>query len=102
MIYFYRIIGREPALWASGDAIVSKDLNGIVRSWNKAAEQIFGYTEAEMVGRPVTLLHPPERSSEEPEILERIRRGERLNHFETVRVRKDGRRIDVSVTISTT
>jgi PAS domain S-box-containing protein len=85
---------------SSDDAIVSKDLNGIVQTWNRGAERIFGYTAAEIVGRPITLLVPPERPDEEPSILARIRRGERVDHYETVRVRRDGQRIDVSVTIS--
>src|SRR5215212_3188408 len=85
---------------SSDDAIVSKDLNGIVMSWNQAAERIFGYTAEEMIGQPIARLVPPERPNEEPEILARLRRGERIDHYETVRVRKDGTRIDVSVTIS--
>jgi PAS domain S-box-containing protein len=85
---------------SSDDAIVSKDLNGIVRSWNPGAERIFGYAAAEMVGRPIETIFPPDRKDEEPRILERLRRGERVDHFETVRVRKDGAQIDVSVTIS--
>src|SRR3954463_15591702 len=84
---------------SSDDAIVSKDLNGIVQSWNNAAERIFGYTAAEMIGQSITKLMPPERVSEEQEILAKIRQGERINHFHSVRVRKDGRAIDVSVTI---
>src|SRR4051794_24040363 len=84
----------------SDDAIVSKDLNGIVQSWNRSAERIFGWTADEIIGRSITLIIPPERVSEETDILTRIRRGERVEHFETVRVCKDGRRIDVSVTIS--
>ncbi|MDB5296016.1 MAG: rpfC 5, partial [Phycisphaerales bacterium] len=85
---------------SSDDAIVSKDLNGVVRSWNPGAERIFGYTAAEMIGRPIEVIFPPDRKDEEPRILERLRRGERVDHFETVRVRKDGTPIDVSVTIS--
>jgi len=85
---------------SSDDAIVSKDLNGVVRSWNPGAERIFGYTAAEMVGRPIEVIFPPDRKDEEPKILERLRRGERVDHFETVRVRKDGTPINVSVTIS--
>ena len=85
---------------SSDDAIVSKDLNGIVRSWNPGAERIFGYTAAEMIGRPIEVIFPPDRRDEEPKILARLRRGERVDHFETVRVRKDGTPIDVSVTIS--
>jgi two-component system CheB/CheR fusion protein len=85
---------------SSDDAIVSKDFNGIVTSWNQAAERIFGYTAEEMIGQTILRLIPPERPDEEPGILERLRRGERIDHYETVRVRKDGERINVSVTIS--
>jgi PAS domain S-box-containing protein len=85
---------------SSEDAIISKDLNGIIQSCNAAAERIFGYTAAELLGQPVLMLIPPERHQEEDEILSRIRRGERVEHFETVRVRKDGRRIEVSLTVS--
>jgi PAS domain S-box-containing protein len=85
---------------SSDDAIVSKDLNGIVTSWNQGAERVFGYTAAEMIGQPIVRLMPPDRVNEEPAILARLRRGERVDHFETVRVRKDGRLIDVSLTIS--
>lgn len=85
---------------SSDDAIVSKDLNGIVRSWNPAAERIFGYTAAEMIGRPIEVIFPPDRRDEEPKILERLRRGERVDHFETIRVRKDGTPVEISVTIS--
>jgi PAS domain S-box-containing protein len=85
---------------SSDDAIVSKDLNGIIKSWNKGAERIFGYTREEAVGKPITILIPPERHDEEPAILERIRRGERIEHYETVRMRKHGRRIDISLTVS--
>jgi PAS domain S-box-containing protein len=84
----------------SDDAIISKDLNGVVVTWNQGAERIFGYTVDEMVGKPIALLIPPERIDEEPEILDRLRRGERIDHYETVRVRKDGRRIDISLTVS--
>src|SRR5688572_11965070 len=85
---------------SSDDAIVSKSLDGIITSWNKGAERIFGYTEAETIGKPVTILIPPERLDEEPKILARLRRGERVDHFETVRRAKDGRLLEVSVTIS--
>src|SRR3954451_16401853 len=81
----------------SDDAIVSKDLNGIVHSWNAAAERIFGYSAEEMIGRPILTILPPERMDEEATILARIRRGERVDHFDTVRMCKDGRRISVSV-----
>jgi PAS domain-containing protein len=74
---------------SSGDAIISKDLNGIVTSWNKSAERLFGYTAAEMVGQPITILIPVERQDEEPKILNRLRRGERVDHFQTVRKREE-------------
>jgi PAS domain S-box-containing protein len=82
------------------DAIIAKDLDGIIQSCNTAAERLFGYTAAELVGRPVRVLIPPERQSEEDDILARLRRGERIEHFETVRVTKQGRRIDVALTVS--
>ena len=85
---------------SSDDAIVSKTLDGIVRTWNKGAERIFGYTSDEMVGRPIQTIIPRDRLEEEPRILERLRRGDRVDHFETIRVRKDGTQIEVSVTIS--
>ena len=85
---------------SSDDAIVSKDLNGIVTSWNKGAERIFGYTAKEMIGAPILTIIPPERHDEEPEILRRIRQGERIEHYETVRRRKDGSLIDVAITVS--
>jgi PAS domain S-box-containing protein len=85
---------------SSDDAIISKDLNGIVRSWNRGAEAIFGYRAEEMIGRPISVLFPPDRLAEEDDILARLRRGGRVDHFETVRRRKDGRDIDVSLTIS--
>jgi PAS domain S-box-containing protein len=86
---------------SSDDAILSKDLNGIITSWNKSAERMFGYTAAEAVGRPVVkLLIPPDRQEEEPTILAKLRRGERVDHFVTKRKRKDGTLIDISLTIS--
>ena len=85
---------------SSDDAIVSKTLDGIIRSWNAGAERLFGYTAEEAVGQPITLIIPPERQDEEQEILARIRSGERIEHFETVRVSKHGRRIDISLTVS--
>ena len=84
----------------SYDAIVTKDLNGIVTSWNPAAQQLFGYSAEEMIGRPIRVLIPQERQSEEDDILARLRRGERIEHFETVRIAKDGRHLNISVTIS--
>jgi PAS domain S-box-containing protein len=85
---------------SSDDAIISKSLDGIIRSWNSGAERLFGYRHAEAVGQPITLIIPPEHIDEERAILEQLRRGERIEHFETVRVGKDGRRLDVSITIS--
>jgi len=85
---------------SSDDAIISKSLDGIVTSWNYGAEKIFGYSAAEMVGKSMLKLFPPERVGEEAQILGRIARGESVEHLETVRVRKDGKRIDVSVTHS--
>lgn len=85
---------------SSDDAIIDKTLDGIVVSWNKGAERIFGYTAEEMIGKPVTVLIPPGRADEEPEIIERLKRGERVEHYETVRRRKDGREIHVSLTVS--
>jgi PAS domain S-box-containing protein len=85
---------------SSNDAIVSKTLEGIVLSWNPGAERLFGYTATEMVGRPITILFPPDRLGEEADFLARLGRGERVEHFETVRVRKDGTTVDVSVTLS--
>jgi len=85
---------------SSDDAIISKSLQGIIRSWNQGAEKIFGYTAAEAVGQPITMLMPPQRVDEEPQILEKIKRGETIAHYETVRRRKDGTEIDISLTIS--
>jgi len=85
---------------SSDDAIVSKDLNGIITTWNKGAERLFGYTPLEVVGRPITILIPADRLAEETHILERLKAGARVDHFETIRVRKDGSHLDVSLTIS--
>jgi PAS domain S-box-containing protein len=85
---------------SSDDAIIAKDLNGIITSWNKGAEQLFGYTAKEVVGQSVSILIPSDRHDEEPTILARLRRGERIDHYETVRKRKDGTLIDVSLTVS--
>src|ERR1700676_3801521 len=96
---------RESGLLAaivdsSDDAIISKNLDGFITSWNKGAERVFGYTAREAVGQHITLIIPPERRDEETMILEQLRRGERVDHFETVRVRKDGAKGDMSLTIS--
>ena len=85
---------------SSDDAIVSKDLNGIITSWNKGAVRMFGYEPEEIIGKPVTTFIPPERHPEEGVILSRIRSGDRLEHYETVRMRKDGTLLDVSLTVS--
>src|SRR6185312_7306905 len=85
---------------SSDDAIVSKDLNGVIVSWNHGAERIFGYTAQEAIGQPITMLIPPDHAEDEPMILNRIRRGEAVDHYETVRRHKDGSLIDISLTIS--
>jgi PAS domain S-box-containing protein len=85
---------------SSDDAIITKDLNGVITSWNKGAERVFGYTAEEMVGKPVSLLIPADRPDEEPSILQRLRRGERIEHYETVRRRKSGELIDISLSVS--
>jgi PAS domain S-box-containing protein len=85
---------------SSDDAIVSKDLNGIILTWNHGAERIFGYTPAEAVGNSIRMIIPADRQSEEDEVLARIRRGQTVDHFETIRQRKDGTLIDISVAIS--
>jgi PAS domain S-box-containing protein len=85
---------------SSDDAIISKRLDGVITSWNAGAERLFGYTAQEAVGRPIMMLMPPERVNEEAAILDRIRRGERIEHYETVRRRKDGVLLDISLTVS--
>ncbi len=85
---------------SSEDAIVSKTLDGIVTSWNRSAERIFGYTAEEIIGRSITVIIPPERLEEEEYVLGCLRSGNKVEHFETVRLTKDGRRIDVSLTVS--
>lgn len=85
---------------SSDDAIVTKDLNGIIKTWNKGAERIFGYTAEEVVGQSVSILIPENQKDEEPAILARIRKGERIDHYETVRQRKDGGLLNISLTVS--
>lgn len=85
---------------SSEDAVLTKDLNGVITSWNQGATRLFGYVAEETIGKPVTILIPAERHDEEPTILARIRRGERIDHYETVRQRKDGSTIDISLTVS--
>src|SRR5581483_4661113 len=84
----------------SDDAIISKDLNGMVTSWNKQAEHLFGYKEEEMIGRSILTIIPPELHRDEDMIIGKIRTGQKIDHFETVRVSKAGERIDVSLSIS--
>src|ERR1043166_3073440 len=91
---------HEAIVDSSDDAIVSKNLDGIVMSWNKAAERIFGYSAQEMIGQSILKIIPSDRVDEETQILARLHRGDRVDHFETKRQRKDGRLIDVSLTIS--
>ncbi len=85
---------------SSGDAIISKDLNGIITSWNRGAEAVFGYSAEEAVGKHISMLAAPQFRDEFPDILDRIRRGERIEHYETTRRRKDGKAITVSLTVS--
>jgi PAS domain S-box-containing protein len=85
---------------SSDDAIISKSLESIITSWNKGAEQIFGYTASEVVGRPITILIPPDRHYEEDQIIAQLKQGNRIEHYETVRMRKDGKEINISLTVS--
>src|ERR1700738_1144659 len=95
-----RYRGIAAIVESSEDAVVTKDLNGIITTWNHGATRLFGYTAEEVIGKPVTILIPAERHDEEPSILARIRRGERIDHYETVRQRKDGSTVDISLTVS--
>ena len=85
---------------SSQDAIIGKNLDGIITHWNKGAEHMYGYTSEEMIGQPITVLGPSDRADEIPGILEKIRRGERVEYFESVRITKDGRRVNVSISVS--
>src|SRR3954469_2953618 len=85
---------------SSDDAIVSKDLNGIITSWNRAAERMFGYTAAEAIGQSIRMIVPADRQSEEDTVLAHIRAGEALTHFETIRQRKDGSFVPISLTVA--
>src|SRR5271157_3826713 len=100
--YLAEITSRRLAaiVASSDDAIIGKDLNGIITSWNFGAGRIFGYTADEMIGTSIMRLIPPDHQEEEREILARIRRGERLDHFETIRLAKGGRKLNVSITVS--
>ena len=84
----------------SDDVILSKTLDGIITSWNGGAERVFGYSAEDIIGRHISTIIPPELIDEEKEIIARLARGERIEHFETVRVAKDGRRVDISLTVS--
>jgi PAS domain S-box-containing protein len=95
-----KVHAASAVIESSHDAIVTKDLNGIITSWNAGAEHTFGYKPEEAIGKSVTILIPPDHENEEPALLERIRHGERVDHYETIRVRKDGARLDISLTIS--
>ena len=85
---------------SSADAILTKDLNGVITSWNRGAAELYGYVAKEAIGQPVTMLIPPDRRNEEPSIMARIRAGERIQHYETVRQRKDGSLVDISLSVS--
>ena len=85
---------------SSDDAIISKDLNGIVRTWNRSAERMFGYTADEMIGQSIRRIIPADRQSEEDHVVSQLRRGEQVDHFETVRQRKDGTMVPISLTVS--
>ena len=85
---------------SSDDAIISKDLNGVIQSWNSGAERLFGYAADEVIGKPITIIIPAERLKEEPEILSRLQRGERVEHFETIRKSKSGSLLNISLTVS--
>ena len=85
---------------SADDAIISKTLQGIITSWNKGAERIFGYTAEEVIGKSITIIIPPDHIDEEPAILARLRAGERIEHYETVRMAKDGRLVEISLTVS--
>jgi PAS domain S-box-containing protein len=85
---------------SSDDAIVSKDLNGFILTWNSGAERTYAYTAAEAIGNPISMLLPQDCQNEEKDILDRLRKGERIQHFETTRIRKDGKLIHVSLTVS--
>ena len=100
------LLATNPEAWlaaivdSSDDAIVGKTLDSVIRSWNAGATRVFGWTPEEAIGKPVYILIPPERYNEEPEIIARLIRGDRVDHYETVRLNKDGTRLDVSLSIS--
>ena len=110
LLVFHDVTARKEAEAASSyvasiveysdDAIVSKSLSGVIKTWNKGAERLFGYAAEEVIGKPIAILVPPDRPNDEPEILERIRRGEHVDPYETVRRRKDGSLVDISLSVS--
>jgi PAS domain S-box-containing protein len=106
VLHSQEMSGNEIDAWlaaaadSSDDAIMTKTLDGVIRSWNRGAERLFGYTAGEAVGQPIFLIIPADRIAEEHEVLARLRRGERIDHFETIRQAKDGRRIPISLTVS--
>ena len=85
---------------SSDDAIISKTLQGVIVSWNEGARRIFGYAAEEVIGKSITIIVPPDHLDEEPQILARLGRGERIDHYQTVRMRKDGSLVDISLTVS--
>src|SRR5262249_45438063 len=85
---------------SSDDAIIGQTLEGVITSWNRGAEQLYGYSPEEVIGQPLTLLVPPDLSDDFPHLLERLQRGERIDHYETKRLHKNGTQLDVSLTIS--
>ena len=85
---------------SSNDAIIGKSLDGVIQSWNAAAEQLFGYTAEQVLGQHISLVIPPERLTEEDEIIASLKEGKQIEHYETERVRRDGQRVTVSLTIS--
>src|SRR5215813_430414 len=84
----------------SNDAIISKDLDGVIATWNTAAQRLFGYSENEAIGQPITIIIPPDLRDEAADILRRVRAGERIEHHETRRVARDGRSLEVSISVS--
>src|SRR5258708_2425838 len=98
--YFIRLALLAAIVESSDDAIVSKTLDGRILSWNAGASRIFGYTAEEVIGRPITIIIPPELHEEEQRILEQVRGGQRIEHFDTIRIAKDGRRVFISLTVS--
>src|SRR5262249_30535021 len=85
---------------SSDDAIIGKTLEGKIISWNKGAQNLYGYSAEEVIGRPISILIPPDRADDFPEIMDRLKRGESVDHYETERIRKDGKKVSVSLTIS--